>query len=194
MMLSRVFPLCLLPMIAVTGWIDTEYEEVAELTRQVREQYSRSLQVNSTVGVIGAANPEMICDAYMQGGTMDCECLREAKLDVYAKCKMLALRCTIDNSTCLETRFETIYRATADTTSWTKTCVTSYYGNDTSLTTSNCIEVQPDKVGHYNSSLLVRASLQLRFVERIIIAHVNVFYLSFNAYLATTTTSVQGNR
>lgn len=162
MTLGNVLLFCALSIAAVMGSmtagsdhvdVASTHDEVVALARRVREQISsRRLQTNSTVGVIGAASPKIICNSFESTGEMSCECERHAKLDVLAQCEMFGLICTPDNSTCLGTSFETIYNALGNSNSWTKTCVTKYADNTTSV---SCIQVTPSKVGYFNESVSV---------------------------------------
>ena len=116
------------------------------------ERVSRDLQN----GEMGAINVGMICDGFMSSGQLDCECERSGPLDVKAECSKTQPQCTLDNSTCLEVRFETVRAPlTPDTQGsiYTTTC-TNWIKNN-SCAFEACLEVEPIETGNFDGQVKV---------------------------------------
>lgn len=125
----------------------------------------RFLQTNSSS--VTPLNVNLICSAY--NTVYNCSCARSGKLDAYIECNTNRPFCRSDNSTCWVQRFTTILDAMAVQsnqnvpskvlTTCTKQIDFSPKLNRSVVSLETCIEVQPQRSGVFNESLLCGAAV-----------------------------------
>lgn len=118
---------------------------------------TRGLQEDSTFqGDMGAINVAALCSGFMAEGVLECECQRSGALDVKAECKQIEPQCTLDNSTCLELRFETVRTPlTPDTQGSIYTTSCTNWIMNKSCAFEACVEVEPVQTGNFSGPVKV---------------------------------------